>query len=215
MGFKRVGAAVLVAATLTFPLEAAISLRPITKPIITLVNKPSNQAINKSVDILIIEQLLKEINNPIKKHVEQPVIDQVKMEVSKPVKTYYKKTSEGLEISKYEYELLARVAKSEAGDECMDSQIGVINVVLNRVASSEFPNTIHGVIYQKHQFSVVANGSIDNPAESMNYEAVDRALSGENTVDNCLFFWASYLRSDHSLWDKPVIYQYDRTVFAN
>lgn len=210
MGFKRVGAAVLVAVTLTFPLEAAISLRTITKPSITPVNKLSNQ----SVDTLVIEQLLKEMNNPIKKHVEQPV-KEVKKEVSKPVKTYYKKTSEGLEISKYEYELLARVAQSEAGDECMDSQIGVINVVLNRVASSQFPNTIHGVIYQKYQFSVVANGSIDKPAEPMNYEAVDRALSGENTVDSCLFFWASYLRSDHSLWDKPVIYQYDRTVFAN
>lgn len=118
-------------------------------------------------------------------------------------------------ISDADYELLVRLVYAEAGIDGMKSQIGVANVVLNRVKSTEFPNTIRGVIYEPSQFSVVSNGTINNQPKKENYEAVDRALSGENTVDDCTFFWAEWLDKDNEyLWNKGVRFHYDGTIFS-
>lgn len=65
----------------------------------------------------------------------------------------------------------------------------VANVILNRVEDDAFPNTITKVVYQKHQFSPVSNGSIKRckvTAETV--EAVERALSGEDLTDGALYF---------------------------
>ena len=65
----------------------------------------------------------------------------------------------------------------------------VANVILNRVEDDAFPNTITKVVYQKHQFSPVSNGSIKRcrvTAETV--EAVGRALSGEDLTDGALYF---------------------------
>lgn len=56
---------------------------------------------------------------------------------------------------------LLRVAQAEAGNQGEDGMWLVMSVVFNRRISDTFPNTIHGVIYEPHQFSTVLNGSID------------------------------------------------------
>lgn len=124
------------------------------------------------------------------------------------------KKKQVMEVSKEEYELLARLAHSEAGNDGIASQIGVVNVVLNRVKSKEFPNSIKGVIYQKHQFDVVVNGSINQKPDKQNYEAVDRVLAGENNVSDCVYFWATWVDRNSSMWKFTVRYQYGQTVFA-
>lgn len=123
-------------------------------------------------------------------------------------------TNDGIKLSPEDYELLARLVHAEAGSESIQSQIGVVNVVLNRVRSSEFPNSIRAVIYQKYQFSPVANGSINKPATKKNYEAVKRAIAGESSVGDCVYFWADYVDKNNSLWNMKVRYKYDGTVFA-
>ena len=104
--------------------------------------------------------------------------------------------------------LLERLVQCEAGGESLEGKIAVANVVLNRVKSETFPNTIYDVICQKGQFQPVGNGAINTAVPSgETKEAVKRALAGEKVVaDNVKFFWATWVRPSHSIWQhlKPV-----------
>ena len=67
------------------------------------------------------------------------------------------------------------------------------SVVINRVLSSKFPDTVVGVIYQNRQFSPVASGRLDlalsvNKATEQCYRAADEAMSGVTNVGSCVFF---------------------------
>lgn len=89
-------------------------------------------------------------------------------------------------------QLLACIIEAEAGNQSEEGKVAVGNVVLNRVRSSEFPNTIYGVIYQSGQFTPVDNGSmaitLAKGAESSCVDAAQKALSGVNYVGDALFF---------------------------
>ena len=92
----------------------------------------------------------------------------------------------------YRY-LLANLIYCEAGGEPYDGQLAVASVVINRVRSSVYPNTVVGVIYQNKQFSPVASGRLElalatNKATSRCYQAADEAMSGVTNVGNCVYF---------------------------
>lgn len=85
--------------------------------------------------------------------------------------------------------LLAQLVESEAKGEPYDGKVAVAEVVLNRVASSQFPNSIEGVVYQKGQFQVVSNGSIYNQPSQQSIDASNEALNGSNKTNGALFFY--------------------------
>ena len=88
-----------------------------------------------------------------------------------------------------DYNVLLRIVQAEAGGCDMKGKILVANVILNRVESDEFPDTITDVVYEKRQFSPVSNGSINRcKVEEETVEAVDRALAGEDYSVGALFF---------------------------
>ena len=92
-----------------------------------------------------------------------------------------------------EYETLLRIVEAEAGSEDENGKLLVANVVLNRVRSEAFPDTVTRVVYQesegKAQFSPVSNGSIQNVTISpQTVQAVDRALGGEDLSQGALYF---------------------------
>lgn len=88
-------------------------------------------------------------------------------------------------------DLLARLINGEARGEPYEGQVAVGAVVLNRVKSPEFPNTIPGVIYQKGQFTCVTDGQFDKPIEkgSTVYQAAKEALSGSDPSNGSLYFF--------------------------
>lgn len=91
---------------------------------------------------------------------------------------------------------LSRIIYAESGAESMEGQIAVGNVVLNRVASREFPDTIPGVIFDRVdgvQFEPVANGTVYKTPSAKSVEAAKRTLNGENTIDEALYFYAPAL----------------------
>lgn len=101
-----------------------------------------------------------------------------------------------------EIDLLYRLVEAEAGGESIQGRIAVANVVLNRIKSDNYPDTIHDVIYQRNQFEVVNIGTIDTkiPSEET-IDAVNRALAGEKVVpDSVVMFWATYLDKSHAIW---------------
>lgn len=89
--------------------------------------------------------------------------------------------------------LLANLIYCEAGGEPYAGQVAVGSVVINRVLSSRFPDTVVGVIYQKRQFSPVGSGRLElalaaNKATPSCYKAADEAMAGLTNVGNCVFF---------------------------
>lgn len=90
--------------------------------------------------------------------------------------------------SSNEVDLLARLVYAEANGESYRGKVAVANVVLNRVESKQFPDTITGVIYQAGQFSPVTNGSINNKADSDSLRAVHDAISNRSDTE-ALFFY--------------------------
>lgn len=89
--------------------------------------------------------------------------------------------------------LLANLIYCEAGGEPYDGQVAVGSVVINRVLSSVYPDTVVGVIYQNRQFSPVASGRLalalaENKATARCYQAADEAMSGVTNVGNCVYF---------------------------
>ena len=89
--------------------------------------------------------------------------------------------------------LLANLIYCEAGNQPYAGQVAVGAVVINRVKSAVFPDTVVGVIYQNKQFSPVASGRLalalaENHATAACYKAADEAMGGATTVGDCLFF---------------------------
>ena len=89
--------------------------------------------------------------------------------------------------------LLANIIYCEAGGEPYEGKVAVGAVVINRVLSTVYPNTVVGVIYQNKQFSPVASGRLalalanDKATESC-YRAADEAMSGVTNVGQCVYF---------------------------
>jgi len=89
--------------------------------------------------------------------------------------------------------LLANLIYCEAGGEIYEGQVAVGAVVINRLLSSRYPDTLTGVIYQPWQFSPVASGRYalalaENKATASCYKAADEAMGGYSNVGNCVYF---------------------------
>ena len=85
--------------------------------------------------------------------------------------------------------LLAKLIYAEARGEPYKGQVAVAAVVLNRVRSSSFPNTISGVIYQSNAFESVSNGSINKTPDSDCLRAAREAMNGWDPTGGCLYFY--------------------------
>ena len=89
--------------------------------------------------------------------------------------------------------LLANLIYCEAGAEPYSGQVAVGSVVMNRVLSSVYPDTVTGVIYQSGQFSPVASGRLalalaEGRATGSCYQAADEVMGGTTNVSNCVYF---------------------------
>ena len=89
--------------------------------------------------------------------------------------------------------LLAAIIYCEAGNQPHDGKVGVGAVILNRVRSGSFPNSIREVIYQRGQFGPAITGKLDRVLASGNipgecYQAAADALAGYNPIGNALYF---------------------------
>jgi spore germination cell wall hydrolase CwlJ-like protein len=89
--------------------------------------------------------------------------------------------------------LLANLIYCEAGSEPYEGKLAVGAVVINRVLSSVYPDSVVGVIYQNKQFSPVSSGRLalalaENKASSDCYRAADEAMKGYSNVGNCVYF---------------------------
>jgi len=100
-------------------------------------------------------------------------------------------------VSDKELHLLQKIVMAEAEGEPYKGKVAVANVVLNRLRSANFPDTIYKVIHQKSQFSPVANGRLKRvtPNED-SIKAVNAALNGQKEVSDDTYYFLSLTLAD-------------------
>ena len=100
--------------------------------------------------------------------------------------------------------LLARLVYAESRGEPYSGQVAVASVVLNRVKSSSFPNTIAGVIYQQGAFSVVSDGQINLTPNETAKKAAQDAINGWDPSYGAIYYFNPKTSTNKWIWSRPV-----------
>ncbi len=110
--------------------------------------------------------------------------------------------------------LLARLIHAEARGEPYTGQVAVGAVVLNRVRSSQFPNTIAGVIYQAYAFTCVDDGQINLTPNETSMRAAKDALNGWDPTNGCLYYYNPATATSKWIWSRTVALTIGRHSFC-
>ncbi|MBQ5991587.1 MAG: spore cortex-lytic enzyme [Clostridia bacterium] len=110
--------------------------------------------------------------------------------------------------------LLAQCIYSESRGEPYKGQVAVGAVVLNRVKSSAFPNSISGVIYQKGAFSAVDDGQINLTPNDSALKAAKDAMNGWDPTGGCLYYYNPAKTSNRWIRSRPVVVRIGNHVFC-
>lgn len=104
-------------------------------------------------------------------------------------------------------QLMARAINGEARGEPYEGQVAVGAVILNRVKSSKFPNTIAGVIYQPGAFTAVADGQINAQISegSTVYKAAQDAKNGWDPTGGCIYYFNPSTATNKWIWSRPLV----------
>lgn len=114
-----------------------------------------------------------------------------------------------------EVSLISRLIMGEATGEPLSGQVGVGAVILNRVRSPEFPNTVPGVIYDPWAFESVGNGLIwTREPSAAEVRAAELALNGWDPTYGALFFWNPSKPVSPWIWSRSIIAQIGSHVFG-
>ena len=122
--------------------------------------------------------------------------------------------SSGATYSSADINLLARVVYGEARGEPYTGQVAVAAIVLNRVKSSSFPNTVSGVVYQTNAFTAVKDGQINlTPNESARKAALD-AVNGWDPTYGCLYYYNPKTATSKWIFSRKTVVTIGNHVFC-
>ncbi len=110
--------------------------------------------------------------------------------------------------------LLARLVHGEARGEPYKGKVAVAAVVLNRVKSSSFPNTIAGVIYQKGAFDAVSDGQINMQPDNESIRAARDAMNGWDPSNGCLYYYNPKTATSRWMLSRPVLLHIGQHAFC-
>lgn len=113
-------------------------------------------------------------------------------------------------------QLIARAINGEARGEPYEGQVAVGAVILNRVKSSKFPNTIAGVIYQSGAFTAVSDGQINVPIASNStvVKAAQDALNGWDPTGGAIYYFNPNTATNKWIWSRPQIKTIGNHIFC-
>ena len=124
--------------------------------------------------------------------------------------------SSGTSSNSNNVNLLARLIYGEARGEPYEGQVAVGAVILNRVSSSNFPNTIAGVIYEKGAFTAVSDGQINVPIDESStvVKAAQDALNGWDPTHGALYYFNPNTATSAWIWSRPMTITIGRHRFC-
>lgn len=111
--------------------------------------------------------------------------------------------------------LLAKTIYAEGRGEPYIGQVAIGAVILNRVKSSQFPNTVAGVVYQRGAFTAVADGQINLEPDKTAYNAAQDALNGWDPSYGCLYYYNPAVATSSWIFNRPTVTVIGKHVFAN
>lgn len=159
----------------------------------------------QQVQYLLGDQLVKSVQSEMQE--ETAAVEELEVAVvtqeKQPVISY----------TEEDYQVMLKIVEAEAGDCGLRGKVLVANVIINRVQSERFPNTITEVVYQRNkhtaQFSPVSNGSINRVTVTQEtIESVELALFGEDYSEGALFFMmrSASAKKNISWFDRELKY---------
>lgn len=110
--------------------------------------------------------------------------------------------------------LLSKIIYGEARGESYTGQVAIGAVVMNRVKSSSFPNTIAGVIYQKGAFTAVSDGQINLSPDATAKKAAQDALNGWDPTYGAIYYFNPNTATNKWIWSRPVTVTIGRHRFC-
>lgn len=122
--------------------------------------------------------------------------------------------SGGTSYSNTDVNLLARLIYGEARGESFTGQVAVGAVVMNRIKSSSFPNTISGVIYQPYAFTAVADGQINLSPDATAIRAAKQAMNGYDPTYGALYYYNPSIATSIWIFSRKTTITIDNHVFA-
>ena len=110
--------------------------------------------------------------------------------------------------------LLAKTIYAEGRGEPYTGQVAIGAVVMNRVRNSAFPNTVSGVVYQKHAFTAVSDGQINLTPDDTAMRAARDAINGWDPTGGALYYYNPAVATSAWIFDRQTITVIGRHVFA-
>lgn len=110
--------------------------------------------------------------------------------------------------------LLSHVIYAEARGEPYTGQVAIAAVVLNRVASSSFPNTVAGVVYQSGAFDAVSDGQINLTPDSTATKAAQDAVNGWDPTYGCIYYFNPATATSKWIWSRPQVVTIGKHIFC-
>lgn len=123
-------------------------------------------------------------------------------------------SSSGTSYSNTDVTLLARLIYGEARGENFTGQVAVGAVVMNRVKSSSFPNTISGVIYQPYAFTAVADGQINFSPDATAIKAAKQAMNGYDPTYGAIYYYNPAIATSTWIFSRKTTITIGNHVFA-
>ncbi len=123
-------------------------------------------------------------------------------------------TKTSANTSSSDLNLLARCVYAEARGEPYTGQVAIAAVVLNRVKSPSFPNTISGVIYQPWAFTAVNDGQINLTPNDTAYKAAQDALNGWDPTYGCIYYYNPSTATSSWIWSRKIVLKIGKHNFA-
>ncbi|MWV42552.1 spore cortex-lytic enzyme [Paenibacillus sp. HJL G12] len=117
-------------------------------------------------------------------------------------------------LSKNDMEIMAKIIYSEARGESYKGQVAVGAVVMNRIQSDEFPDTIQGVVFQKNAFTAVSDGQFGMKPNRTAYRAAIDAVRGWDPTHNSLYYYNPKTATNKWIWTRARTVNIGRHVFA-
>ena len=110
--------------------------------------------------------------------------------------------------------LLAKAIYAEGRGESYTGQVAIGAVIMNRVKSASFPNTIAGVIYQKGAFTAVTDGQINLEPNQTAYDAARDAMNGWDPTYGCIYYYNPAKSTSSWIFSRPTVTVIGKHVFA-
>ncbi|MBO8154934.1 MAG: spore cortex-lytic enzyme [Bacillaceae bacterium] len=130
----------------------------------------------------------------------------------KPVQTTAVNVPQG--YSQNDIQMMARAVYGEARGEPYVGQVAVAAVILNRVESPSFPNTVSGVIFEPRAFTAVSDGQIWLTPDETATQAVIDAINGWDPSGNALYYFNPNTATSEWIWSRPQIKRIGKHIFT-